>query len=127
MKNFEKKEQVKIFLDPTIILLFIFIIIVFSIFSYSVWKSGNYEVISNLPKKYEIVGIKKPIFFQLDLKDVKTGNLYYKVSVSTNCNNWEKIPLNSKYTFNEIKYKFSKENIIYTKVKVDSNFCHNFN
>lgn len=113
--------------DPIIIFLGLFLIIIFAIFTYSIWNRGSYEVISNLPKKYEIIGIKRPKHFQLDLKEVETGTLYDKVSVSKHCNNWRKIPLNSIYTFNEIKYKYSKENIIYTKVKVDSNFCHHFN
>lgn len=120
MEKFEEE-------DTIIILMGLLAIIIFSVFVYSTFKRGSYEVVSNTKKEYEIVGIKRPKHFQLDLKDVETGTLYDKVSVSKHCNNWRKIPLNSIYTFNEIKYKYSKENIIYTKVKVDSNFCHNFN
>lgn len=120
MEKFEEE-------DTIIILMGLLAIIIFSVLVYSTFKRGSYEVVSNTTKEYEIVGIKRPKHFQLDLKDLETGYIYKNVSVSKHCNNWKKIPLNSIYKFNEIKYKFSKENIVYVKVNVDSNFCHKFN
>lgn len=120
MKKIEEEEIIIVFMG-------LLAVIAFSVFCYSIWEKGSYEVISNTQKNYEIVGIKRPKHFQLDLKDVETGYIYKNVSVSKHCNNWRKIPLNSVYVFNEIKYKFSKENIVYVKINVDSNFCYRFN
>jgi hypothetical protein len=112
MEKFEEE-------DTIIILMGLLAIIIFSVFVYSTFKRGSYEVVSNTKKEYEIVGIKRPKHFQLDLKDLETGYIYKNVSVSRHCN--------SIYKFNEIKYKFSKENIVYVEVEVDSNFCYKFN
>lgn len=67
---------------------------------------GPRTVFSQERRTYEVVGIKRPKHFRLDLRDVVTGRVYENVSVSTHCNAWEKLKMNSRWDMTTTVYVY---------------------
>jgi hypothetical protein len=82
----------------------------------TVFLSGCIEpktVVDQKLKEYEIVGIKKPKRFKVDIRDVETGQVYFAQTVSKRCNVWDKLQMGSKWKFTEITYKDKYGNLSY--------------
>lgn len=74
----------------------------------TVFLSGCVEpkkVVDQKLKEYDIVGIKKPKRFKVDIRDLETGQVYLAQTVSKRCNVWDKLKLGSKWKFTEITYE----------------------
>lgn len=82
---------------------FMFAAIVAAMFSLSGCQPG--EIVDRSVKVYEVVGIKPPKRFRVDLRDVETGQIYKSEYVSKRCSSWRKLEMGSKWKFTQITYK----------------------
>lgn len=64
-------------------------------------------------KEYEVIGIRPPKRFYVDLQDVQTGQIHEREYVSKRCSNWKRLKMSSKWQFTEITYRDDKGNISY--------------
>jgi hypothetical protein len=56
-------------------------------------------------REYEVVGIKRPKHFHVELRDVKS-NMRRWVSISKHCNNWRRLKIGSRWTFRTVEYHY---------------------
>lgn len=60
---------------------------------------------SRIRKVYEIVEVRRPKHFRVDIKDVETGRIYKNKSISKHCNHWQKLKVGSRWYFTEVIYQ----------------------
>lgn len=60
---------------------------------------------SRIRKVYEIVEVRRPKHFRVDIKDVETGRIYKNKSISKHCNHWPKLKVGSRWYFTEVIYQ----------------------
>lgn len=56
-------------------------------------------------KTFEVIGVSRPKHFSIDLKDVETGEVFYKQFVSKHCNHWRNLAIGSKWVLRWNTYK----------------------
>lgn len=78
------------------------------------------EVVDRSVKVYEVVGIKPPKRFKVDLRDVETGKVYKDEYVSKRCASWKKLEMGSKWKLTQVTYKNSDGVLSYSIVDVHS-------
>jgi len=84
------------------------------------------KVVDRSLKVYEVVGIKPPKRFKVDLRDVETGKIYKGQYVSKRCSSWKKLEIGSKWKFTQITYKDQDGVLSYSISDVHS-LCHTLN
>lgn len=60
---------------------------------------------SSIRKVYEIVEVRRPKHFRVDIKDVETGRIYKNKGISKHCNHWQKLKVGSRWYFTEVVYQ----------------------
>lgn len=60
---------------------------------------------SRIRKVYEIVDIRRPKHFRVDIKDVETGRIYKNKGISKHCNHWQNLKVGSRWYFTEVVYQ----------------------
>ena len=79
-------------------------------------------VLSNISKVYEVVKIRHPKHFNVDLLDVENGNIYRSLYISKHCAYSYNLKLHSRWSFNEVLYE-SKEGVRYKKIEGVDSLC----
>lgn len=101
--------------------MFKYISVIFVAFMLSGCDFLKYEVTSNKIKEYEVLLIKPPKNFYLDLKDIETGVIHKNVYISKYCNGWDNIRVGDKLYFEEEYYKRFNNTGMY--IRPLKNFC----
>lgn len=78
------------------------------------------EVVERSLKVYEVVGIKPPKRFKVDLRDVETGKVYKAQYVSKRCSSWKKLEMGSQWKLTQVTYKDSEGVLSYSIADVHS-------
>lgn len=97
---------------------FMFAVIVAAMFSLSGCQPG--EIVDRSIKVYEVVGIKPPKRFRVDLRDVETGQIYKSEYVSKRCSSWRKLEMGSQWKLTQVTYKDSDGVLSYSIADVHS-------
>jgi len=71
----------------------------------AVMLSGCDKEIHSEQREYEVVGVKPPKHMRVDLRDVKTGELFKDVSVSKRCSGWETLKIGTHFWLIERTYQ----------------------
>lgn len=64
------------------------------------------EVYSVQQRQYEIVNIKQPKHFRVDLRDVDTNIIHRNVSASKHCNRWREVYTGKRVFLTETTYRY---------------------
>lgn len=57
------------------------------------------KVVKEEGRDYEIIHVKRPKHFKVDLRDVKTGEVFNSVYVQKTCPSWRRLKVGSVWTF----------------------------
>lgn len=56
-------------------------------------------------QRYEVISVRRPKRFRVDLRNVDTGEVFRHVSVRKRCSNWRKTQVGSVWTLTEATYR----------------------
>lgn len=92
----------------------------------AIWEhvtKGSIIVLDKHEQKYEVIGIKPPKHFQLDLRNVDTGEISKSVYISKHCMKWKNLKIGAIVTLQEETYKYEKKPEVRKIINPDYKLC----
>lgn len=85
---------------------YIMLTLILSVIFITGCKPPQPDVVESRTRKvYEIVEVRRPKHFRVDIKDVETGRIYKNKGISKHCNHWQKLKIGSRWHFTEVIYQ----------------------
>lgn len=87
------------------------------------FTEGSLIVLDKHEQKYEVIGIKPPKHFQLDLRNIDTGEISKSVYISKHCMKWKNLKMGTIVTLEEETYKYEKKSEVRKTINPNYKLC----